>query len=83
MSNSWDHEAFRNYILHAAVALGLDKQADIARATGVTPSLLSKWFRGLERPSTESLRKISDELHVPMAELLVLVGRATEDDLGV
>src|SRR5438552_8841175 len=57
--NGWDHEAFRDYILRAAANVpGTDRQADIARIVVIIPSLLSKWFRGLEQPSDASLRKV-------------------------
>lgn len=81
VSNGWDYAAFGNYIRRAAANLGLERPADISRATGVTPSLLSKWFRGMERPSMASLHKVAEGLRVPLVDLIVLTGRASEADL--
>lgn len=81
VSNSWDHGGFSDYIRRAAANRGLERPADISRATGVTPSLLSKWFRGMERPSMASLHKVAEGLRVPLVDLIVLTGRASEEDL--
>lgn len=81
MSNGWDHEAFKTYVLRAAANRGLDRQADISRATGISGSLLSKWFHGFERPSMASLHKLADGLVVPFRDLVILSGRASSDEL--
>jgi transcriptional regulator with XRE-family HTH domain len=82
VGNGWDANGFKQYILAAAANLpAVETQADIARVTGVTPSLLSKWFRGVEQPSLPSLRRVAEGLRVPLVDLIRLSGRADDLDL--
>ena len=37
--------------------------ATLARAAGVDPALLSRWFSGQKQPSLESMLKLEDALH--------------------
>lgn len=45
----------------AREALGL-RQLDLARIAGVTRAAVSRWERGADRPSPDSLRRISGAL---------------------
>jgi transcriptional regulator with XRE-family HTH domain len=84
--DSWDHEAFRNYVIECARNAGftIDSTADIARATGdeITRAMLGKWFAGRERPSDASLRKLARHIKAPLPDLLVLAGRNDAAELG-
>jgi transcriptional regulator with XRE-family HTH domain len=83
VGNSWDHEAFRDYVIVAAANLpNVKTQADIARVAGIVPSLLSKWFRGLEQPNFTSLEKLATGLQVPLRDLIALSGRLPEGEVG-
>lgn len=57
---SWDHRAFREYVIAHAKGLGIaESTADLSRATGIGRSMLSKWFSGSERPSPRSLERLA------------------------
>jgi transcriptional regulator with XRE-family HTH domain len=48
--------------MSAAVGIpGLDRYADVARAAGIDPSTLSKWWRGM-RPTPDSLDRLAAAL---------------------
>ena len=51
---------------------------DLARACGVSVSLLSLVESGSRAPSLDLLRKISDALHIPFSALLVLQSKTDE-----
>lgn len=79
----WDYEAFKAYVVNAAANLpGVTSQAGIARAVGVGPSLLSKWFRGEETPSLDSLQKIAQLPGANLDDLLKLTGRKQGEPVG-
>jgi transcriptional regulator with XRE-family HTH domain len=79
-NTDWDYEAFKTYVVTAAANLpGVQSQADIARAIGVGASLLSKWFRGDEKPSLDSLEKIERLPGAKLDDLLKLTGRRSSD----
>lgn len=83
MSNSWDHEQFKAYVLNIAANSGVDKTADLARKSGIKPGMISKWFRGVEQPSVGSLQRLAGSLNAPLVDLLVLAGRAGRDELSL
>lgn len=79
-NTEWDPEAFKAYVVGCAANLeGVNSQADIARAAGVGPSLLSKWFRGEETPSLDSLKKLAGLPGAKLDDLLQLTGRVSGD----
>lgn len=74
---SWDHRAFREYVIAHAKGLGIaESTADLSRATGIGRSMLSKWFNGSERPSPRSLERLAEALRSPKAldDLMQLAG---------
>ena len=72
---SWDHLAFREYVISRAKGLGVaGSTAELGRHVGIGRSMLSKWFSGSERPSPASLEKLAKGLNAPQDELLALVG---------
>ncbi|WP_330438784.1 helix-turn-helix domain-containing protein [Micromonospora sp. NBC_00821] len=88
MSTTWGPAAgaaLRAYVLqHAANAnAGIERVADLSRATGIKPSIYSKWFAGTEQPSMMSLKKLAPVIKAPLSELLVLACRADAEDLGL
>lgn len=93
MSTAWDHEAFYRNVVARAKSLGLaNSTAELARAVGIGHGMLSKWYRGQERPSPKSLQKLSDVLTLPeerakgrtaYTELMVLAGHLQPHEVGM
>lgn len=85
VSNLWDHEVFREYVIsHAKRAKVATSQAGLARATGIDESVLSRWFRGVEQPSLTNLRRLAEGVPgTSVKDLAVLAGRASTDELGM
>lgn len=48
--------------------------ADLAKASGLTGSLISRWMSGRQQPSPESLLAVSQALHVDITEVLTQAG---------
>ena len=46
------------------------KSADVAKATGISPSVLSRYLSGRNKPSSDNILAISHYLHVPPEWLL-------------
>jgi transcriptional regulator with XRE-family HTH domain len=85
VSNSvegWKFEAFRDEVLDYAKAAGIIGRPAIAVAAGVGPDMISKWFRGVGRPSDGSLRKLADAIDAPYPRLMWLAGLDPENRLG-
>lgn len=62
-----------SYLRKAMAAKGLGA-ADLARATGVNQSLISRWLKDEIAPSVENLRRVSKALGIPLLDLLVAAG---------
>lgn len=77
--------ALRSYVLSQAVSadLHIGSIADLSRATGIKPSVFSKWFSGAEQPSVKSLEKLAPVIKAPLRDLLVLACRVRPEDLGL
>lgn len=72
---SWDHEAFREFVIGRAKAMGIaESTASLGRESGIGRSMLSKWFSGVERPSPASLERLAKALNVDRLELLKRAG---------
>lgn len=90
---AWDHERFYKNVIARAKALGIaNSTAELARATGVGHGMLSKWYRGQERPSPKSLQKLSEVLTLPdervqgktaYTEFMVLAGHLQPHQVGM
>jgi transcriptional regulator with XRE-family HTH domain len=90
---AWDHEAFRSFVIARAKNLGIaESTASLARAASLTHSQLSKWFRGQERPTPASLKKLAPAIalpgeraegRTPYTELLVLTGHLQQHEAGM
>ena len=64
-------------------ALGFDANSDLARATGVPDSVISRWRTSGTTPSIGQLRRLPSALQVSLVELLVAAGHLTADEAGV
>lgn len=90
---TWDHAAFYREVVARAKALGIaDSTQALATKLGISHSMLSKWYRGHERPSTKSLQKLSDVLTLPEERakrksayptLMVLAGHLQPHEVGM
>lgn len=54
--------------------VGLPTNRDLARASGVPESVISRWRNQGVTPSVEQLRRLRAPLQVPVVELLVRAG---------
>jgi transcriptional regulator with XRE-family HTH domain len=58
-------------------------QADLARATGRSPNIVSLWYRGIKQPSVRSVPRLAAALGVADADVLrVLTGVAPQAPPG-
>jgi transcriptional regulator with XRE-family HTH domain len=64
-------------------ALGFDANSDLARATGVPDSVISRWRTTGTTPSIGQLRRLQSALQVSLVELLVAAGHLTAAEAGV
>lgn len=93
VGTTWNHDEFRDHVIVRAKRLGIaDSTATLSRATKIPHGMLSKWFRGEDRPSPASIRKLATALIVedeegrrvsPVAELLVIAGYAQTHEVGM
>ncbi len=58
-------------------------QKDIAAATGIDQSSISRWQRGTNTPRAEAVVALARAYHRSPVEALVAAGYLTADDLGV
>lgn len=77
-----DAQDFGPYLTQAMAAAGLS-QADLARLTGISDSIISKWRRGQATPSVENLRLLAPALGVTTRDLVVRAGHMFPDEVGL
>lgn len=75
----WDHEAFQDFVVKHAYSRGIEGRRALGEAADIKVGLLSKWYRGVERPSPDSLNKLAPVIRVPVTDLLVLTGHMPGD----
>lgn len=63
--------------------LGYEGNSDLARATGVPDSVISRWRTTGTTPSIGQLRRLQSALQMSVVELLVAAGHLTADEAGV
>lgn len=61
---------------------GFARQMDLARASGVSQSALSRWINGETMLSLENMRRVAPCLNVRPGDLMVMSG-ATPEELGM
>lgn len=76
-----DAQDFAAYLDRAIKAVDMSA-ADLARAMGVSDSVISKWLRGTV-PTIENLRLLAPVLRVPPMELFVVAGHVTLEEAGL
>ena len=64
-------------------ANGFESDADLAAASGVDASALSKWQSGAGTPSVDNLRKVAPHLQTRLGDLMVEAELATAEELGM
>lgn len=53
---------------------------DLANATGVSQSIISRWISGATKPSVENLRPVASVIGRPLLEVVVAAGILTPDE---
>lgn len=53
---------------------------DLARETGLSPSVIHRWRNGVVRPNVENARTLASVFHVPLLEVLIIADVITEDE---
>jgi transcriptional regulator with XRE-family HTH domain len=64
-------------------ATGFDSNSELARATGVPDSVISRWRTSGTVPSIAQLRRLQSALQVSLLELVVAAGHLTAKEAGV
>lgn len=72
---------FAAYLQQAMDNVGLTA-ADLARATGVRDSVISRWLKG-SVPTVPNLRQIAPVLRVPTRDLVVRAGHMLPEEVGL
>lgn len=65
-------QAFGPYLARAIAAAGYPHATAFAREVGISPSSVSRWIRGEERPTVRLLERIAASLNVDIRELVAL-----------
>jgi hypothetical protein len=65
------------------LVLGFEGNSDLARATGVPDSVISRWRTSATTPSIGQLRRLQSALQMSLVELLVAAGHLTADEARV
>ena len=71
---------FKNMLKEARLAKGWT-QADLAKKTNLTPAAISQFESGDREPNLDSLKKLSEELNVPLDFLAGKEKKELGDDL--
>jgi len=64
-------------------ASGITTAAELARRTGTSESLISRWLRGAVQPDIESLRRVAPALKRPVLALMVAAGQVTAEEARI
>lgn len=62
---------------------GMAGPSDLARASGVDQSVISRWLNEGRTPTVDALRRLVAPLKTSLRDLLIAAGHATEEDLPV
>jgi transcriptional regulator with XRE-family HTH domain len=65
------------------LALGFEANSDLARATGVPDSVISRWRTSGTTPSIAQLRRLQSALQVSLVELLVAAGHLSAEEARI
>lgn len=76
-------DSWADWLAARMVATGFASNSDLARATGVPDSVISRWRTSGTTPSIAQLRRLCPALQVSLLELLVAAGHVTADEAGV
>lgn len=75
--------SWADWLAARMAATGFTANSDLARATGVPDSVISRWRTSGTTPSIGQLRRLCPALQVSLLELLVAAGHLTKDEAGV
>jgi transcriptional regulator with XRE-family HTH domain len=63
--------------------LGWTTSSELARASGVPDSVISRWRSGTSQPAIEQLRRLRGPLQSSMLELMVAAGHLTVEEAAL
>lgn len=72
------NENFADWLRGAMERRGL-RQSQLAAYIGLTPSAVSKWLSGGAKPDPESVAKLAELFHEPLAKIYELAGHPSPD----
>jgi transcriptional regulator with XRE-family HTH domain len=61
-------------------AAGISTASELARTSGISEPVASRWLRGLTQPDVVNLRRLAPVIDVPILELLVAAGHLTQQE---
>ncbi len=68
------------YLRAAMDAAGYTTASELARVSGVSEPVASRWLRGITQPDVANLRKVAPALRIPILQLLVAAGHLTVEE---
>lgn len=75
--------SFGDYLWETMRSAGYPTPAALARASGLTGSLISKWLNGSHAPTIKTLRQVAGPIGVPLLELVVAAKILTVEEAGL
>lgn len=60
-----------------------ERAADLAKATGISNSLISRWLSAGTQPDIPSLRRLAATTGIPLLELMIQAGHITRDEAQI
>jgi transcriptional regulator with XRE-family HTH domain len=75
--------AWADWLAARMRAVGFEANSDLARATGVPDSVISRWRTSGTQPSIGQLRRLQSALQVSLVELLVAAGHLSAEEARV
>lgn len=73
---------FSDWVARVAKRQGMDTEAEISRAVGISQSIVGRWRTHGAIPNIDSLRKIASGLNVSVQEAVVAAGILHPDEVG-
>lgn len=67
-------QTFGTWLTQRMIDCGHERASDLGRATGINPSLISRWQQDKMVPGMSSLQKLAGPLRTPVQELAARAG---------
>jgi transcriptional regulator with XRE-family HTH domain len=79
---TWPVDEFQRYLTALMKARNIASAAELGRLSGIKDQQLSQWRRGVNQPSRDLLRRISEATDAPMRDLEIAAGLISPDEAG-